>query len=56
MKTYFIEELDLNDLDKLIEKGECFDVRSTAALLSDADGARVSDTLRDSGNRYADDI
>lgn len=42
--TYYIEDLSLEDLDNLIEKGECFDVTSKVAVLP----TRDSDVQRDS--------
>lgn len=33
VETYYLEELDLETLDSLIEKGVCFDVISKNAIL-----------------------
>ena len=34
MNTYYLEELSIEDIDTLIEKGECFNVRSKNAVFS----------------------
>ena len=35
--VYFIEDLSVADMDRLIERGEIFDVRSKASVLSRRD-------------------
>lgn len=34
IKTYFIEELTIEDIDGMVERGEVFDLTSKAAILS----------------------
>lgn len=48
--TYYIEDLSLEDLDTLIEKGECFDVTSKVAVLPVCDGDVHGDSVRGSGS------
>ena len=47
MDTYFIEELDIADLDALMDKGVCFDVCSKAAVLPVDNGSCESDEIWD---------
>lgn len=44
--TYFIEDLTIEDLDALIERGACFDVVSKNAVLPENRGELRRDNVR----------
>lgn len=53
IETYFIEDLSLADLDKLIERGVCFDVASKNTLLPESGGYSKGDNIRGSGSQLS---
>lgn len=51
IKTYYIEDLTLDDVDALVERGVCFDVTSKVALLSERDDIGNRDTFWYDGDK-----
>ena len=50
MRTYFIEDLTIEDMDTLIERGVVFDVTSKNALLPKDRGELHRDNVRIDGD------
>lgn len=55
IKVYYIEDLSIEEVDAMIEKGEVFDVVSKAALLQ-SDGTGERDAFWGAGNRLPDSV
>ena len=56
IKTYYIEDLTLDDVDALVERGVCFNVTSKAALLSERDSAGNRDAFWYPGDKSTDNL
>lgn len=56
IKTYYIEDLTLDDVDVLVERGVCFDVTSKVALLSERDDIGNRDTFWYDGDKQTQSL
>lgn len=56
MITYYIEDLDISDLNALIEKGVCFDVQSKTSVLSCDSCRGLHDEVRADRDKSATDL
>lgn len=56
IKTYYIEDLTLDDVDALVERGVCFDVTSKVALLSERNDIGNRDTFWYDGDKQTQSL
>lgn len=53
IKTYYVEDLSIEDVDKMVERGVCFDVTSKVSLLSNTAGNNRNDAFWFPRDEYA---
>jgi len=53
---YYIEDLTLEQIDELVERGVVFDIASKTSVLSKNRGNSSPDKIRSNGDKRTDDI
>lgn len=56
IKTYYIEDLTVDEVDELVERGVCFDITSKNALLSERRGRVNRDAFWSSGAELSESL
>ena len=56
IKTYYIEDLTVDEVDELVERGVCFDVTSKNALLSERKCSINRDAFWSSGTELPESL
>lgn len=56
MMTYYIEDLTIEELDRLVEKGKIFDVTSKTSVLSKSESYGDRDAFWRDGDKRAEDL
>lgn len=56
IRTYFIEDMSIEEIDDLIERGVCFDLTSKNTILPEDRGKLPRNDVRVTGSKLSDDL